>query len=144
MQKFYDLMKKHRDVLLYLVFGALTTGVNLVCFEILRRVFPGGAVWPTAMAWVISVLFAYVTNRTWVFRSQAHGAAAIGREMAAFFGGRIFSGLLDIAIMAVVVDYLGRNATVTKLASNVLVIILNYLFSRFLVFRAGRQSAEKS
>lgn len=144
MQKIYDLMKKHRDLLLYLVFGVLTTAVNLICFELLRRMLPGGTTVPTAIAWAVSVLFAYVTNRTWVFRSQAHGMAALGREMAAFFGSRLFSGLLDIAIMAVAVDYLGYHATITKLASNVVVIILNYVLSKFLVFRSSRQKTRES
>ena len=89
----------------------------------------------TAVAWVLSVLFAYVTNRRWVFHSEAKGAKAIGKEFAAFLGARLGTGLLDMLIMYLCVDLLGWNDMVMKLASNVIVVILNYILSKFFIFK---------
>ena len=88
-----------------------------------------------AVAWVLSVLFAYVTNRRWVFHSEAKGAKAIGKEFAAFLGARLGTGLLDMLIMYLCVDLLGWNDMVMKLASNVIVVILNYILSKFFIFK---------
>ena len=88
----------------------------------------------TVIAWVISVLFAYLTNRTWVFESQAQTAVEILREMGAFFLGRSATGALDLAIMYVCVDRIGLPDMPVKLASNVVVIILNYVVSKLIIF----------
>ena len=78
---------------------------------------------------------AYVTNRRWVFHSEAKGAKAIGKELAAFLGARLGTGLLDMLIMYLCVDLLGWNDMVMKLASNVIVVILNYILSKFFIFK---------
>ena len=135
MDKLKLLYHKHREVLLYLIFGGLTTVVNYGVYLLCARLLPVDATTvPTAIAWVLSVLFAYATNRAWVFRSKTRGAAVV-REMAAFFGARVFSGLLDVAIMWAAVDRMGYNDLVVKLLSNVLVILINYFLSKFLIFR---------
>lgn len=90
-----------------------------------------------AWAWGISVLFAYVTNRRWVFESRVIGGAAIAREMGTFFGARILTGLLDTGIVVLLVDRFGMPKLLIKIASNVLVIVLNYVFSKLVIFRKG-------
>ena len=81
--------------------GAGTTVVNLVCFWCSANLLRTPTAVSTAIAWLFSVIFAYITNRTFVFRSQNRGLAAILREMTAFFGARIFSGALDVALMVI-------------------------------------------
>jgi putative flippase GtrA len=136
-EKVLALCQKHRAILLYLVFGVLTTAVNYITFMALLTLWPGSStIAPNLIAWIASVLFAYGTNRTWVFRSQTRGAAALGREILSFFGARLFSLVLDLGIVYLFVDRLGFHPGLIKLASNVLVVILNYLFSKFWIFRS--------
>ena len=104
--------------------------------------FPSTTTIPTAIAWVLSVIFAYVTNRIFVFRSEAKGAAALLREILSFFGARLLSGVLDLGIMWVFADKLGLNDKLVKLASNVFVVIFNYVASKLVIFRKGGSGKE--
>ncbi len=130
-----QLLHKYREQILYVLFGGLTTLVNLAVYYLCATPLGLGTVVSTGIAWVLSVLFAYVTNRRWVFESQTRGAAAVLREMGSFFLCRLLSGLMDMAIMYLFVDLLHLNDMVIKLASNVLVIIVNYIASKLLIFR---------
>lgn len=130
-----DLMKKYREVILYLIFGVLTTLVNLISYFLLTDVARVNYLFSNVLAWVLSVLFAYGTNRVWVFQSQAKGTAAIVKEMVSFFGARLFSGGLDMGIMFVCVSLIGLPDGVIKILSNILVIVLNYLFSKLWIFK---------
>ena len=101
-----ELIKKHWKLISYLFFGALTTLVNIVVYG--AATYLGMAVgWANALAWTLSVAFAYYTNRRWVFESTASGLAAVLREMGAFVACRLGTGLLDQAIMMLGVDGLG-------------------------------------
>jgi len=132
-----------KEVILYLVFGVLTTLVNIIVFTLLYRTLGVGTVASNVAAWVLSVLFAYVTNRTFVFESKAAGAKAVIIEAIGFFSGRIMTGLLDTVIMYVSVDILAMDDLAMKILSNVLVVILNYVISKFIVFR-GKQNVEEA
>lgn len=134
-EKLKTLFEKYKDLIPYVIFGVLTTLVNYVSYWLFAHPLGCGTMVSTAVAWVLSVLFAYVTNRRWVFHSEAKGASAVLREMGAFFAARLGTGLLDLGIMYLCVDCLGWNDMVMKLASNVIVIILNYILSKFLIFR---------
>lgn len=124
-----------REVFFYLVFGVLTTLVNIVSFAILTRLLSAGTVLSNVIAWFLSVLFAYVTNRRWVFQSKDGNVI---REAAAFFSGRIGTGVLDTVVMFITVDLLGWNDMVMKIISNIIVVILNYIISKFFVFKNGK------
>lgn len=134
-EKLKALYEKYKDLIPYVIFGVLTTIVNYVSYWLFAHPLGCGTVFSTAVAWVLSVLFAYVTNRRWVFHSEAKGANAIGKEFAAFLGARLGTGLLDMLIMYLCVDLLGWNDMVMKLASNVIVVILNYILSKFFIFK---------
>ena len=82
-EKALELYRKYREMILYLIFGGLTTLVNIFSYFVLTDVGKIQYLVSTAIAWVLSVLFAYFTNRVWVFRSTASGAKAIAREMEA-------------------------------------------------------------
>ncbi|HIT07765.1 MAG TPA: GtrA family protein [Candidatus Merdivicinus faecavium] len=134
MERLRELFIKYRELLSYLFFGVLTTVVNYVSYLLLAPFF-GTTTIPTAIAWVLSVAFAYLTNRRWVFRSQAKGAAAVLREAGSFVGARLISGVIDVGIMWVFADRLGFNDKLVKLASNVFVVIFNYIASKLIIFR---------
>ena len=134
-EKALELYRKYREMILYLIFGGLTTLVNIFSYFVLTDVGKIQYLVSTAIAWVLSVLFAYFTNRVWVFRSTASGAKAIAREMGSFFGCRLLSGVIDMGIMFVCVSVLGLPDKVIKILANVVVIILNYLFSKLFIFK---------
>jgi putative flippase GtrA len=84
---------------------------------------------------VLSVLFAYITNKLFVFESKSFDAHVLKKEIISFFGCRFFTGVMDVAIMYVTVDLFHSNSTHWKVASNILVIIINYIVSKLVIFK---------
>ena len=134
-----SLFLKYRELILYVFFGGLTTLVNWAGYWLLADVFRVPYLWATAIAQVLSILFAYVTNRIWVFESKAKGFSAVFWEMVRFFGCRAASFVLDLLCMRIGVGGLHINDMVMKLLSNVIVVIVNYVFSKLIVFRKPKQ-----
>ena len=135
MEKIKHLIRKYWDILVYLVFGVLTTVVNylvyLPCYNLLG--FP--AVVSNVIAWVVAVAFAYVTNKPFVFRSHDWSVKTVVPELTKFVGTRVASGGMESAIIWIAVDLLGGNGNIWKLVTSVLVVVLNYVGSKLLVFR---------
>ncbi|WP_249295352.1 GtrA family protein [Fumia xinanensis] len=137
-----ELLQKNRELISYLFFGVLTTLVNYVSYLLFAPLF-GTTTVPTVIAWILSVIFAYVTNRIFVFRSKVRGWKALSFEMVSFFGARALSGVLDVGFMWLFADYLGFNDKWMKLVSNVFVIIFNYAASKLVIFRKKENGAIK-
>lgn len=147
MEKLRSLWQKYREVLTYLIFGGLTTLVNVGLFMALTgwTSLPTGAA--NALALGASILFAYVTNRRWVFESRQTGLAA-WREFGMFVACRLATGVLDEVIVVAGVDGLGPMiagaagsrvwALGVKIFANVVVVIVNYVFSKWIIFRKQR------
>ena len=135
MEKLIGFVKKHWDMALYIIFGAATTAVNYGTYFALYNVAEIANIPSTAVAWAISVAFAYITNKLWVFESRSFAKEILKREIPAFLAARILSGLMDTGIMALTVDMLKRNGNVWKLISNVFVVIFNYVASKLVIFR---------
>lgn len=134
MKRIRELIQKNRDILLYLVFGVLTTLVNyIVYFPCCYVGLPASV--SNILAWVVSVLFAYLTNKPFVFRSRDWSMKTVVPEAVKFFGCRIGSGALESAILFVTVDLLHWNSVIWKIFTSVLVVVLNYVGSKLLVFR---------
>ena len=133
-----NLYEKYKDVIQYLFFGVCTTLVNVVVYWLGAHCFRMGVMPSTIMAWTLAVLFAYITNRKWVFHSEADTKNAIIREISSFFACRLATGVVDWLCMYVFVNLLGCNDVIIKVAANVLVIILNYVASKLIIFRKGR------
>jgi len=87
------------------------------------------------IAWLLAVVFAFFTNKLWVFKSKSFAPDVLKHEIPTFFGARLLTGLLDLGIMYLAVDVLHGNGTVWKLISNILVIILNYVASKLIIFK---------
>ncbi len=129
------LLEKYRGLILYAVFGALTTAINIAAYALCYRVLKLPNVPSNVVAWVLAVLFAFVTNKLYVFESKSLERGTVLRELVSFVGARLATGLLDLAVMFVGVDVLHGPDLVFKVASNIVVILLNYVFSKLIVFR---------
>lgn len=138
--KIRELIGKYRSIILYIVFGALTTLINTTAYWICFDVLGIPNVPSTIIAWVLAVSFAFVTNKLWVFDSKSWDAGTLKHEVPTFFGARMLTGLLDVGIMYVTVDVMGWNGMVWKLVSNVIVIILNYITSKLVIFNKKEES----
>ena len=134
-EKIKALIRRYYDVLAYLFFGVLTTAVNylvyLPCFNWLGLT----AAVSNVIAWVVAVAFAYLTNKPFVFRSHDWSAKTVVPELGKFLSCRIGSGVMETVIILIAVDILGGNKYLWKLLTNVLVVIVNYIGSKLLVFR---------
>lgn len=137
----WSIYKKYEETINYLFFGVLAFLVNMAAYA--------AAVWvlgadneqallvaaATAFAWVAAVLFAYWTNRTFVFKSKVKDRTGIWKEFSAFVGARIATGILEQIIMFVMVKQMGVDHMIAKFVCNVVVIISNYIFSKLWIFK---------
>ena len=135
MEKIRNLLEKYWDIVSYLFFGVLTTAVNylvyLPCYNLLGI---SGTV-SNVIAWVVAVAVAYLTNKPWVFKSHDWSRKTVIPELTKFVGCRIGSGALETGIIFLTVDLLAFNGNVMKLLTSVLVVVLNYIGSKLLVFK---------
>ena len=129
------LFEKYKDVIPYLIFGVITTLINIAAYWVGSHILGMGTVPASVLAWFLAVLAAYLTNRKWVFHSDAQGSREILEEIAKFFGARLFTGVIDWVFMFVTVDLLGAEDVIMKFVANVIVVILNYVFSKWIIFK---------
>ena len=135
MNKIRMLIRKYYDILAYLFFGVLTTAVNYIVYLPCYNLLHISAAASNVIAWVAAVAFAYLTNKPFVFKSHDWSAKTVVPELTKFVGSRVLSGALETAIIFVTVDLLCWNGNIMKLVTSVLVVVLNYVASKLLVFR---------
>ena len=133
--KLKNFITDYYDLLIYLIFGVMTTAVNylvyLPCYNLLQL----SASVSNVIAWTAAVIFAYLTNKPYVFKSHDWSAKTVLPELARFLGCRIGSGEAETLILLLTVDVLEWNGNVWKLATSVLVVLLNYVGSKLFVFK---------
>lgn len=127
-----ELWNKYKEIILYGIFGILTTLVNIIVYYLCAKVMGIDVLISTIIAWILSVLFAFVTNRIYVFESKSKH---IWKELYLFFSFRLLSGVIDVADMYLFVTLLHFDDMIIKIVSNVIVIILNYVFSKLFIFK---------
>ena len=127
-----ELFEKHREILVYLIFGVLTTIVNWAVHIPLYNYLGLSATVSTAIAWVVSVIFAFLTNKPIVFQSKDWSLKVAGPEFLKFVGCRVGSGVLELVSIMVTVDILHFNGTIMKIIVSVFVVIINYVGSKLL------------
>jgi len=139
-----SISKRKQEIISYLFFGGLATLLNFVVYIFFVHLIGLGITAGNAIAWVVAVLFAFVTNKLWVFQSRSWLAKQALREAGTFLGARITTGLLDM-IGVPLLFYIGLRYPLfgiegfaAKSIIAVLVIILNYVFSKAFVFRSGQ------
>jgi putative flippase GtrA len=141
--------KETKELISYLIFGVLTTLVSIVTYEI-ANIILGTDLYliSNIISWVTAVSFAYVTNKLWVFESKSWQFSVIKTEIAAFVIARLFSLgleeaglylLIDVANLkefsAAILGFTLTGALLSKLIMQVIVVIANYVFSKFIIFK---------
>lgn len=133
--KIRELIQKHWDILSYLFFGGLTTVVNYLVYFPLYNWLQLSATVSNAVAWVFAVAFAYLTNKPFVFKSFDWSAKTVIPELTKFVGCRIGSGAVETVLLLLCVDWLKWDGNLMKILTSILVVIINYIASKLLVFR---------
>ena len=129
------LLRKYRELVSYVFWGVMTTTVNYVSYTLLTEVFHVHYMAGTIIAWTVSVLFAYFVNKLFVFQSRDWAWRVALRELWQMVASRLFSLGLEMAIMWFFVDTMHFNHLIVKLAANVVVVIVNYVLSKFIIFK---------
>ena len=124
----------NREVISYLIFGVLTTLVNWVVYGAMVYVSIDYRI-ATAVAWAVSVLFAYIVNKIFVFQSYSMKPAYLAKEMASFVACRVLSGAMEMIFMIVMVSWLGMGEYISKIIVSVAGGIANYVFSKGFIFK---------
>lgn len=138
LKKFVEWYLSHQEGMRYLVFGALATVVNIVVYDVFFYLFSVSNATSNIIAWVVAAVFAYFTNKMCVFNSTVSTKKALLYEVVSFFGCRFLTLIIDEAIMIFTVDNLLWNAALMKVLSNIIVIILNFIFSKVIIFKKAK------
>ena len=162
-----ELFRKYREIIMYLIFGVLTTVVSIVGYIVFRAVFPNAqsvpeqlswiftltsrfgiesnTVFPNILSWILASTFAFITNRLFVFRSENKTFGKVLLEALRFYASRISTLLVDVILMFLLVDLTGFHAgwyeLLAKVFTNVVVIVLNYIFSKLFVFARSKKKS---
>ena len=144
MKKILEVYKKYKEIINYMIFGGLATLVNFISYYIFARTLNVDEVISSGLSWFCAVLFAYVTNKLFVFESRKNTKKEMIKEMISFFLARILSGALcDVGTFALMVKVLNINDIIAKLVTQVMVVIVNYIFSK-LIFKKENKNIEES
>ena len=135
LKKIADWYRSHKEGMRYLVFGALTTIVNILAYSILYYICHIDNAISNVIAWIAGATFAYITNKLYVFNSKVNNKKELFKEIVYFYGCRLLTLAFDEGIMIFTVDKLGWNALLMKIVSNIIVIVLNFIFSKILIFK---------
>lgn len=132
-------LQKYKSFILYAFFGVATTLINIIVYWVCARVLCLSTMAGNILAWIAAVLFAYITNKKWVFESQVNDFRGIMREIISFISCRLATGLLDMFIMYVFVDIIHFNDMIVKCIANIIVIIANYIASKLIIFKKAQK-----
>ena len=144
MKKILELYKKYKEIINYMIFGGLATLVNFISYYIFAKTLNVDEVISSGLSWFCAVLFAYVTNKLFVFESRKNTKREMIKEMISFFLARILSGALcDVGTFALMVKVLNINDIIAKLVTQVMVVIVNYIFSK-LIFKKENKNLEEN
>ena len=127
---------EYKEIINYLIFGGLSTIVNFISYFIFARLIGIEPVTSSGLSWFCAVLFAYITNKLFVFESKTNTKKDFFKEIVSFFACRILSGILcDVGTFALMINVFGINDIIAKIVTQVMVVVLNYVFSKIVIFR---------
>lgn len=129
-----DSYAKVKEIVLYIFFGALTTFINMAVFWLFTSPVPVNVLAANIVAWVAAVIFAFFTNKSWVFGDRQTGAAEYLRQAGTFFSGRLMTLIFEEAVLLIFVSWLGFGEMLIKIIATIGVLILNYIISKLFVF----------
>ena len=128
-----------KETILYIIFGVLTTIVNLISYYLFSNIISINYLISNTISWIISVSFAYITNKFYVFNSKDKSKDIIIKEFIKFVNCRLTSGIIEMILLFLLVDMLAVNDIISKLVIGVIVVILNFIFSKLFVFKKLNQ-----
>lgn len=131
---FKTLLTKYKEVISYLFFGVLTTAVDFVSYYALTRIFHLDESLSNVIAQLIAIIFAYITNKLYVFEDKTKDIKSLAFQFGKFFSCRLVTLVVNALMFKIMIDYMSIHDMVTKAIVSVVVIILNYVFSKLLVF----------
>lgn len=131
----WDIYRKYEEGFNYLIFGFLAFVLNYVLYVLFAGVLDIHHLVSTALSWALTVVFAYWTNRRFVFKSKNKDAKSVREEFVSFVGARVATGLLEMGLMFLMVDLAALNEYVSKFVCQVLVIVANYFLSKLWIFK---------
>lgn len=148
MKKIKELFLKYKEIIMYLIFGVLTTLISwgsYALFEIIFGAFIANNIALSSVAnvlsWICAVLFAYITNKLWVFESKSFKADVVFKEIVTFVGSRLATGVFEWAgvpllmVIGLNQSILGIEGMLAKVIVSIVVVILNYVLSKLFVFK---------
>ena len=138
----WGMYKKHEEGINYLIFGFLAFVLNYILYFIFADTIVMHYMAATVLSWVLTVVFAYWTNRTFVFKSQNKGTASLVREFLSIIGARVATEVLEIVLMYVMVTLLSINDKISKLVCQTIVILANYVLSKIWIFKDTSKTAD--
>ena len=142
-KKLFEIYKKNKELINYLIVGVIGTIISIASFAVLMKVGVE-TVASNVISWIITVIVMYVMNRYFVFAEHAKGVARIIREIVSFVSARIFTLLLETLIVWLGIDVMHLNAIIIKTVAQILVIVLNYVFSKLFIFRNTDKGNDKA
>ncbi len=139
----WGMYKKYEEGINYLFFGFLAFVLNYVLYYLFERVIQikYNYMIATALAWVLTVVFAYWTNRRFVFKSNNNDRLSIWKEFVSFIGARVATGVLEMVLMYLLVACMHANDKISKLICQTIVILANYVLSKIWIFKSKNDSA---
>ena len=129
------LIKKYKETISYLIFGILSTIVNIATYVFFSRIIKINFIISNIIAWFVAVIFAYITNKFFVFESKNINIKFILKEITSFMSLRILSGLTELILMYIMINIMLINDFIVKIITNIVVVILNFIFSKLIIFK---------
>jgi putative flippase GtrA len=136
-------MKKNHEIFNYVLFGILTTIINIVVYYYFIHFIENDYILATSIAWFLSVLFAYITNKIFVFKTKSKNYKYLFQEIFNFIFFRAASYFLDIIMMIILIELLYFNVLYSKIIVNIVVIVSNYLISKLFIFKKTKVHLEE-
>lgn len=130
-KKIFEIYKKYEEIINYLIFGVLSTVISIASFALFNKVFHIHYNVCNILSWILAVSFAFVTNKLYVFKSKETN---IIKDLIKFFASRIATLIIEVIIMFIMVDLIKIDEMISKVIAQIIVIILNYVFSKIFVF----------
>lgn len=141
MDTIIKLIKKYREILVYGIVGGGTTVINLSAYYLFSSIIGIQYLISNVLAWIVAFAFAFLANKLWVFESKSFQKDLVIKELASFFFARISTGVLDMLLLFVFVDFIGLHPLVSKVIDTAVSSILNYILSKFWIFNMERKKS---
>ena len=134
MSKIKNFITKNSELILYLIFGALTTAVSILSFWLFIKVNINELI-ANVLSWILAVTFAFFTNKKWVFKNKTNSPLSFWKQFSLFYLSRVLTFVVEELIILVFVTILNLNSLAVKITAQILIIVLNYLISKIIIFK---------